>query len=61
MSNKQAQNVNYFGPFLTMVFLFFIVGFLTVVNQQFQNPLKQALLSNAGNIQNTLATLITFS
>lgn len=61
MSNKQAQSVNYFGPFLTMVFLFFIVGFLTVVNQQFQNPLKQALLSNAGNIQNTLATLITFS
>lgn len=57
---NQSQT-NYLGPFITMVFLFFIVGFLTVVNQQFQGPLKDALLSNAGNIQNALATLITFS
>lgn len=58
---KNQSTTNYLGPFITMVFLFFVVGFLTVVNQQFQAPLKAALLSNAGNIQNTLATLITFS
>ncbi len=44
-----------------MVFLFFIVGFLTVVNQQFQGPLQKALLSGAESIKNTLATMITFS
>lgn len=58
---KQTQPVSYTGPFLTMVFLFFIVGFLTVVNQQFQGPLKDALLSQAGEIQNTLAVMVTFS
>lgn len=57
----QTKQTNYTGPFITMVFLFFIVGFLTVVNQQFQGPLKEALLSQAGNIQNTLAVMITFS
>lgn len=59
MNVKQTQN--YTGPFITMVFLFFIVGFLTVVNQQFQGPLQAALLSGAPAIQNTLATMITFT
>ncbi|WP_044201888.1 MFS transporter [Flammeovirga sp. OC4] len=49
------------GPFLIMVGLMFIVGFLTVVNQQFQAPLQEALLSEAGALQNTLATFITFA
>lgn len=57
-SEKQA---NYLGPFLTMVFLFFIVGFLTTVNTQFQAPLKSVFLRNVGQLKNTLATLITFS
>lgn len=60
MTNNQ-QNQSYTGPFVTMVFLFFIVGFLTVVNQQFQSPLQGALLSNVGNIQNTLAVMVTFA
>ena len=55
------QKKNYTGPFLIMVGLMFIVGFLTVVNQQFQSPLQDALLSNAGALKNTLATLITFA
>lgn len=59
--SKQTQTTNYTGPFITMVFLFFIVGFLTVVNAQFQDPLKNALLSQTGNLQNTLATVITFA
>jgi len=58
MSN---QKKNYTGPFLIMVGLMFIVGFLTVVNQQFQSPLQDALLSNAGALKNTLATFITFA
>lgn len=61
MSNVEQKQINYTGPFITMVFLFFIVGFLTVVNQQFQSPLKAILLSDAGAIQNTLAVMITFS
>ena len=58
---NEQKTTNYMGPFLTMVFLFFIVGFLTVVNAQFQTPLKDALLSEAGSLQNTLATVITFA
>ena len=58
MSNNKS---NHTGPFLIMVGLMFIVGFLTVVNQQFQTPLQEALLSNAGTLKNTLATLITFA
>jgi FHS family L-fucose permease-like MFS transporter len=44
-----------------MVFLFFIVGFLTTANAQFQVPLQTAFLSGAGGLKNTLATLISFS
>ncbi len=59
----QQKTTNYTGPFITMVFLFFIVGFLTVVNQQFQKPLQAILLSGDAleNIKNTLAVMITFS
>lgn len=58
---KRNTTVSYLGPFITMVFLFFIVGFLTTANTQFQGPLKEAFLSKAGNLTNTIATLITFS
>ncbi len=58
---QQEKQINYVGPFLTMVFLFFIVGFLTTANTQFQGPLKEAFLSGVGNLKNTFATLITFS
>ena len=44
-----------------MVFLFFIVGFLTTANTQFQVPLKATFLSEVGGLKNTFATLITFS
>ena len=62
MKTQQNNNqVNYLGPFLAMVFLFLVVGFLTTANTQFQGPLKTAFLSNVGNLKNTFATLITFS
>ncbi len=60
MTNK-TNEVNYVGPFITMVFLFFIVGFLTVVFQQFQKPLETAFLASAGSIKNTLAVMVTFT
>ncbi len=56
--NKQKS---YLGPFLTMVFLFFIVGFLTVVFQQFQLPIQSAFLGDVANIKNTLSILVTFT
>lgn len=59
MTNK--TNINYMGPFVVMVILMFFVGFFTNINQQFQAPLQAALLSNAGDIKNTLTMLITFS
>lgn len=58
---EQNLQKSYLGPFITMVFLFFIVGFLTTANTQFQGPLKVAFLSDAGDFKNTMATLITFS
>ena len=61
--NIQASSTqtSYAGAFMTMVFLFFVVGFLTTVNTQFQAPLKAAFLGETGALQNTFATLITFS
>ncbi len=58
---QQKKQINYVGPFLTMVFLFLIVGFLTTANTQFQGPLKEAFLQGVGDLKNTFATLITFS
>ncbi len=60
MMQKEKQ-INYMIPFITMVFLFFIVGFLTTANTQFQGPLKQTFLTEVGGLKNTFATLITFS
>lgn len=60
MTTNQKE-VNYVGPFITLVFLFFIVGFLTTANGQFQGPLKSAFLSGAGDLKNTFITLISFS
>jgi FHS family L-fucose permease-like MFS transporter len=62
MSIKQTENTNnYLIPFISMVILFFIVGFLTTANTQFQAPLKATFLADVGSMKNTLATLITFS
>lgn len=52
---------SYLLPFLTMVFLFLVIGFMTTANSQFQGPLKEAFLSGAGGHRNAMATLITFS
>lgn len=57
----KTSQTNYLGPFLAMVFLFLVVGFLTTVNSQLQGPLQSTFLSQAEGLKNTLATLITFS
>ncbi|MDD4820265.1 MAG: MFS transporter, partial [Flavobacteriales bacterium] len=60
--NTQKQQ-NYLAPFLTMVILFFFVGFLTCINQQFQGPIKKVFLDDPSleGIKFTLANIIIFS
>jgi FHS family L-fucose permease-like MFS transporter len=53
-------NKHYIWPFAIVTFIYFIVGFLTTVNEQLQAPLKVTFLSEAGNYKNTLTTSITF-
>lgn len=60
MTNTKTE-INYIIPFITMVILLSLVGFMTVVNQQFQAPMQAAFLKEAGDLKNTLATVITFS
>ena len=47
-------------PFVFLTFVYFLVGFLTTINGQFQGPLKIAFLSDAGEMKNTFTTLISF-
>lgn len=55
-----TQKNNSLGPFAVLTFIYFIVGFLTTVNGQFQGPLKIAFLSHTEELKNTLSTLISF-
>ena len=48
-------------PFATITFIYFIVGFLTTVNEQLQAPLRFTFLAKAGNLKNTFTTLISFA
>lgn len=61
MTNNQQTQINYTGPFIVMVVLMALIGFLTVLNQQFQAPLQAAFLQQAGDLKNTLTTLLTFT
>lgn len=47
-------------PFAIITFIYFIVGFLTTINEQLQAPLKFTFLSQAGSLKNTFTTLISF-
>lgn len=48
------------APFILLTFIYFLVGFLTTVNGQFQGPLKIAFLEDAGSMKNTFTTSISF-
>ena len=56
--NRSAANS--LGPFAVLTFIYFIVGFLTTVNGQFQGPLTVAFLSETVDLKNTLTTMISF-
>lgn len=56
-----APKVKYtLAPFVVLTLIYFVVGFLTTVNGQFQGPLKVAFLSHTDELRNTLTTLISF-
>lgn len=56
-----APKVKYtLAPFVVLTLIYFVVGFLTTVNGQFQGPLKVAFLSHTDVLRNTLTTLISF-
>ena len=52
---------NYLGPFITMVIMMTVIGFVTSINQQFQLPIKSAYLHSAGGWTNSFATLLIFA
>ena len=54
--NPTPEKTSVMPPFILMLFLYFIVGLFTVINQQFQVPLKSALLPHDGNMTNALVT-----
>lgn len=60
-TNTPAATPRYtVAPFVLLTFIYFVVGFLTTVNGQFQGPLKVAFLSHADELRNTLTTMISF-
>lgn len=61
LSHRVPKSFNPVPPFLIIVFLYFIIGIFTVINQQFQIPLQSALLPHDGTITNALVTLLNFS
>ena len=60
MDNNASQVQYTAGPFILLTFIYFIVGFLTTINGQFQTPMQTAFLSLASRFRNTLTTLIPF-
>jgi len=54
------NSTNKILPFAIITLIYFIVGFLTTVNEQLQAPLKVTYLSEAGGLKNTLTTLVSF-
>lgn len=55
-----SKNSSTLFPFALVTFIYFIVGFLTTVNEQLQAPLKFTFLADAGSLKNTFTTLISF-
>lgn len=56
----KTTRISNLGPFILLALIFFIVGFMTTVNGQCQGPLKVSFLANAGELKNTLTTMISF-
>ncbi|MDR4951309.1 MFS transporter [Chryseobacterium sp. ES2] len=60
ITSSDHKTNNAILPFVIITFIYFIVGFLTTVNEQLQAPLKFTFLSHAGSLKNTFTTLISF-
>lgn len=61
-TNKIQKGATHtFVVFTIMLILYFIIGLFTVINQQFQIPLKTTMLPHDGNITNALVTMLNFS
>lgn len=60
MSSGKSSSIYTPGPFILLTFIYFVVGFLTTINGQFQAPMQIAFLSHADKLRNTLTTLISF-
>ena len=56
-----SDPISVWVPFLIMLFMYFVIGVFTVINQQFQIPLKASMLPENSNISNALVTLLNFS
>lgn len=61
VNTVSPDRINAAVVFAVMLLLYFIIGLFTVLNQQFQIPLKTAMLPHDGNITNALVTLLNFS
>ena len=61
MNKLKTNSQSYLGPFISMGVLMALVGLITSINQQFQGPMQAANLKQAGDLTNTLTTLINFS
>lgn len=61
MNTTSNKTNSFLAPFVAMLVLMALIGFITSINQQFQAPIKTAFLKDAGSMQNTLATLLNFA
>ncbi|MFI3300535.1 MAG: MFS transporter [Candidatus Gastranaerophilales bacterium] len=60
MMSTEIKNSYSLAPFVLITLIYFIVGFFTTINGQFQAPLQIAFLSEVELLKNTLTTLIPF-
>lgn len=61
MHQKTQSTTNYLKPFIFMVTLMALIGFITSLNQQFQAPLKSTFLIGATGYENSLSTMLNFA
>lgn len=62
MENRMNRHTAYgMSAFLLMLFLYFIVGLFTTINQQLQVPLQVAMLPQKGSITYALVTMLNFT
>lgn len=61
MTQQNSEAKSYLKPFIFMVVLMALIGFITSLNQQFQAPLKITFLQGAAGYENSLSTMLNFT